>query len=87
MNLLTITSWLLVRVVLWLGGNNGCKLLWRLLCGHRDAGSPKGMRGLHPRCDVANGLVGTLGWQPGRVGHGSDLRRGKQGSIAHALGI
>lgn len=45
------------------------------------------MRGLHPRCDVANGLVGTLGWQPGRVGHGSDLRRGKQGSIAHALGI
>lgn len=45
------------------------------------------MRGLHPRCNVTNRLVGTLGRQPGRVGHGSDLRRGKQGSIAHALGI
>lgn len=31
------------------------------------------MCGLHPCSNVTNRLVGTLGWQPGRVGHGSDL--------------
>lgn len=81
-NILTITSWLLVWVVLWFGGNNGCKLLWRLLGGHWDAGSPKGMSGLHPCCNVTNRLVGTLGRQPGRVGHGSNLR-GKQEPHGH----
>lgn len=84
--ILTITSWLLVWVILWFGGDHRRKLLWGLLGGHRDAGSPKGVCGLHPCRNVTKRLVGTLGWQPGRVGHGSDLR-GDTKRVTCTLGI
>ena len=66
---LTFTSRLLVWVVLRLWSNHWCKFFWWLLCGHGNAGGPKGMGGLHPRRHMAKGLPGAFGWQPRGVRH------------------
>lgn len=77
---LTFTTRLLVWVVLGLWSNYWCKLLGWLLCGHRNAGGPKGMGGLHPSRHMAKGFTGAFGWQPRWVRHRCNLEpeRNKQ---------
>lgn len=77
---LTFTSRVLVRVVFRLWSNYRCKLLGWLLCGHWNAGGPKGMGGLHPRRHMAEGLTSAFGWQPRWVRHcwNLELKRNKQ---------
>lgn len=83
---LTFTTRLLVWVVLGLWSNYWCKLLGWLLCGHRNAGGPKGMGGLHPSRHMAKGFTGAFGWQPRWVRHrwNLELERNKHSRFTKA---